>query len=579
MIHEIIEIDHFIRGLPISGSEFKNFIISNKIGVATVLSFKKAKQWPYFHTPFNNHDPEKIPIIWAFLNADSEGRLNFFLGIHPMKCFPTFYLKNNENFKTNPIPIKKIEGVTWAGCLRYDVQVAGKTYGVKQNEYCYSFGLPDDCYSENFFNDFIKFIKNFNDNEIWFFEKDDTFQASFPKNLKIFYMKEEFLPKKFFFYIDSSSKFLSGIYAIKDLATINRNWWYPSGKEFIRERDFHQSASESRFEEYSIDIIKRKTTSELIRLVLLLYNKEQFKNYTIPSMPNYDEAEKISSETDIYNIVDEIKSEFQVKIDLLMKSIIGGLNQQKLRTSKFLVMDMEFVRVNVPIKKYQRKRHLTKKRKLSDVRSNDFPSLFVSIIWNGKEKRAEIDIKILILPCHFCVEKCKDIRNHSIKHRCLHFAESFINQQTSFFKDYLAENESAKIFSYGRSDVKQLEYSDNFFNDSFNARLYHRKNRKRPMRIIDIAQDIAIPGVSLSEVEEKIIQPWLIGWSREKKHSNVNRNFTIPINVKNFSQRYHNAIETCVLDSISAFLYILHKDYCNDKTPLKIKYDSQTTLF
>jgi hypothetical protein len=99
------------------------------------------------------------------------------------------------------------------------------------------------------------------------------------------------------------------------------------------------------------------------------------------------------------------------------------------------------------------------------------------------------------------------------------------------------------------------------------------------MRIVDIVQDIAVPGMSLYEVEENILKPCLIGWSREKKHSNVNRYFTTTRDNKKFSQRYHDAIETCLLDSLSTFLYLLNKDYRKNKDPIRLELRPQATLF
>jgi hypothetical protein len=574
MIHEIIELDTLLNDLPFSGSELKNFLFSNKIVVSLLLSFKKAKQWPYSKIPFNNEDLEKIPVLWAFLYADLNGNINFYLGIHPMKCFPSLYLKNNENYKSFPIQIIKKGGLTWAGCYRYVVNVDGKNYNLKQCEYCSSFGLPDDCYSKKFGREYIDLITNLKEYDIWFFEKDDVFQNFYPKNFKILYMKDEFLPKQFFFYVDTSSNFLSGLFPARDLASLNKNWWYTSGKNFIKERNYFESEKDFRYEEYSLINIKRKAIFELIRLVLLLQNKDQFKDFSIPSMPTYDEKAKNSTEVDLYEIINEIKTKSEKNLNSLIKSIEGGLDQRKLRKTKFLVMDVEFVRVHYPTKKYS-----TKKRKLQDIRSFKFPSIFTSIIWNGKKKHAEIDINIFTLPCHYCVENCRVIKYHSMKFKCLYFANSFIVRQTSFFEKYLAEHESAKIFSYGKSDIKQLEHSDIFFSNSFNTRLYRRKNRKKSTPIVNIASDISITGMSLSEVEEKIIKNWLIGWSREGYHKNVNRNFTTTINDKDFTKRYHDAIETCVSDSISTFLFLLQRDYRKDNNPIRLEHSSQAALF
>jgi hypothetical protein len=165
-----------------------------------------------------------------------------------------------------------------------------------------------------------------------------------------------------------------------------------------------------------------------------------------------------------------------------------------------------------------------------------------------------------------------------LKFNCIYFAKSFVAKQTTFFDENLAKFSSFKNYSYGNGDFKQLEHSDNFFINSFDARVYYRRNRKQPLSIVKLAQDISVADKSLTKIEEEILKKWMIGWSRQGAHVNVNRNFTTLISKDDFTKRYTDAIETCVSDSISAFLYLLYRDYRLNDDPIKIERDFQTTL-
>jgi hypothetical protein len=580
MIHEFIDLNEYLKESIFSGSDLYDFLSSKKIGILILLTYKKAKQWPYFKIPFKNEDLIDIPLLWAFMCVDSNKKISLFLDIHPMKCFPLLYSTNNNHNLKFPISIVQRDGYTLAGCLRDDVNIAGKRYGVaKQHEYCLAFGLPDDCYDERFHKNCFDFLKNYDDYEIWCFEKNNFIQQKIPKNVYVNYMKDEFLPAKNFFYKDTSAKFLSGLFKNSELRAINECYWYQNGKNFIKERNYFNSGHHFRFEESSLDVIKRKAVYELIRELILLKNKDQFKLFRFNRIPKFTEIEKSSADKKISAIVNSVKKDSQITLDSLMCSIEPYLNPTNLRNSHILVMDVEFVSVIYPSKRIRKeKRGHREKTSLRDPRSFKFPCIFTSIIWHPKTKHAEILINTFTLPCHYCREKCWEIKNHSIGFNCLHFADSFISNQIDFFEQLLAKHESLKIFSYGKSDFNQLEYSDNFFNDSFDPRLYMRKNRKRQKRIIDLVQDISESNVKLEYVEKNILEKWILGWSRKRKHLNVNRNFTVRITRNESSQKYKDAIETCALDTISTFLFLLYKNYRKNDDPIKWERSVQGTL-
>jgi hypothetical protein len=131
-------------------------------------------------------------------------------------------------------------------------------------------------------------------------------------------------------------------------------------------------------------------------------------------------------------------------------------------------MDVEFINVNYPIKKSRQ-----------NFSSYKFPCIFSSIIWDGRTEIIDIDIKVFVLPCHYCKENCKDFKNHGIKHGCIFFAQPFIVEQIKFIEELLLMYEDFKLYSYGKSDFKQLEFSDSFFQNSMEKRTYKRKIKKK----------------------------------------------------------------------------------------------------
>lgn len=125
----------------------------------------------------------------------------------------------------------------------------------------------------------------------------------------------------------------------------------------------------------------------------------------------------------------------------------------------------------------------------------------------------------------------------------------------------LLKYDNFKIFTYGRGDAFQLEQGRNFFSDSFEQKRYERRNRRRTQRIVDIMEDLSIEGKSLEEIENEVLQHWLIGWSRKEPKVNVNSRFMTRYGTSRWGSRYSEAVNSCSLDTISAFLFLLYTKY------------------
>jgi hypothetical protein len=568
---EKIDLSEFLQATPFSSEDLCNFLFLNNCCISLILVFDKAKWWPFFRTRFISERIENIPIVWAILIPKSQTEVELIWDIHPMKCFPSLYISNNSNFSKYKLPLpleKNSNGSILSGCPRYVVNISGKEYTGSQPEYCSAFGLPDDCFEPNFGTNYIKTLENLKEFNIWFFENNEFLQNNCPGSISKKFMKDEFLPNVFFFYIDNSAQFLSGIFHSIEMAELNQKYWYSNGHDFIKERNYRKSGQPFRFEDSALSIIRNKVICELIRLVLLIQNREKFKAFSIKNTPRYNEIIKNQTENRINEIIADVKNSNEPKLNSIIRSIIPKLDLTQLKRTDFLIMDVEFYNVNYPIK-----------NPLRDARSFKFPCIFSTIYWHGKENTAEIDINVLTLPCHYCEETCRESKKHSMKFNCLFFANSFIKKQITFFEEKLAEVNSLKLYSYGNGDFKQLEHSDNFFINSYNARMYYRKNRKQPFRIVRLAEDISIKDMSLAKVENEILKSWLNGWSRQGIHVNVNRFFSTPPSRPDFGNRYHDAIETCVADSISTFLYLLYRDYRLNDDTINLRQNVQTTLF
>ena len=107
-------------------------------------------------------------------------------------------------------------------------------------------------------------------------------------------------------------------------------------------------------------------------------------------------------------------------------------------------------------------------------------------------------------------------------------------------------------------------HARDFFSDSFERRKYERRNRKRAQRIVDVSQDLSIPGKALNEIEHEILERWLVGWNREKVKVNVNSRFMTRYGSSKWEANYYEAIDSCLSDTVSAFLYLIFQKYKED---------------
>jgi hypothetical protein len=262
----------------------QKYLFENNIGIFILLNHLKATEWPIKGKPLKN-DPIEIPIVWGFFSSEDGERIKISYGIHPMKCFPQLYLKNNKNSKMHPMSLEKEKSnkFTFGGCQRVKVRISGRDYSIKAPDYCSIFGLPDDCYDADFENTMIEFLKDTKSSEIWAFENTSYIETKIEPHINIKYMKSEFLPDQHFPYVDSPYNFLRGlgIYSAANLESITEYIWYKSGKDFINERDLDSTLEEYRLDELALDEIYSSLIFEFLRqyLLLIIVNSSTFERY------------------------------------------------------------------------------------------------------------------------------------------------------------------------------------------------------------------------------------------------------------------------------------------------------------
>jgi hypothetical protein len=284
-------------------------------------------------------------------------------------------------------------------------------------------------------------------------------------------------------------------------------------------------------------------------------NKAKFKNFNPTNFPQLNLENHDLIKNNIIEIIQPMKREAKVDLETILKNHEGKINKTQFNSSRFLVMDVEYTHVMYPTD--------------SEDRSFNFPCIFSSILWEGKNEGLKINIIPLILPCHFCNDDCENFKNNSLKFDCLVFARDFIDHQVSMIEEMFGKYDNFKIYSYGKSDIFQLEQSDNFFSDKFEARAYLRRNRKRAKRITKISFDISDKSKSLTEIENDYLEKWLPGWSRKSTHKNVNQRFMTKWNYRNWKTNYDESLRVCLDDTISAFLYLLYKNYRMEQKKVK----------
>ncbi len=288
VIQEQFDIKNYLDKSKFQAEELTYFLSTNNVGLLIVLDFVKAKDWPYYGKTLRNDPIKNIPLIWALFYSEDGKSVKVASEIHPTKCFPNLYQNNNRNHLKFPTPILSGSEGTLGGCLRNSVNINGRRYEVKAPEYCSIFGLPDDCYDFFYEERMLEFLRNKKDLNIWCYEKTDYIKNNVNPYINIKYMKGEFLPAKYFLYVDMPINFLKGLFKNKDLIPLNQNSWYLNGKEFIDERNLDDIERDFRFEEKAIKIIKNRVILEFLRQLLLLWNKDKFKKFIPINYPQLD---------------------------------------------------------------------------------------------------------------------------------------------------------------------------------------------------------------------------------------------------------------------------------------------------
>ena len=542
------------------------FMNKNNYGILILLDFIKANDWPIKGEAFTNENPKIIPIIWSFFYVDKNGNILMEYDIHPMKCFPNRFMKNNTNSKIHPITvIKELMGNRYvtSGACRNTVHINKRKCIIleKNPEYCSIFGIPHDCYDKDFEVRTKKALESHKDITCWAFCKNDYIETNTKDILNVKYMKNEFLPKNRFFYNEHPSEFLKAIFSNTELENLNKEISYSSGKDIIDEMNFDYKYG-FRYEEVAEYFIKKRLIYEFIREILLLKNKESFSTFaTKPPSFNFDKYKEISERID--KIVKKIETNSNFYIRYLLNEMLKNkiLNQNKLKNSRFMVFDIEYLPVTYPTDR---------------IGTINFPCIFSNIIWEGIKEGFKTEIVVYLIPCHICKEPCKEFSSNKLKFNCISNTNFFISKQIEKIEKLLTIYDGFKIYSYGRSDIHQLEQSEYFFSDSDKYYGFKRKNRKKIQRIIDIAEDLSIKNVSLEEIEKNILEKWLLGWSRKTKNINKNNRFMTKYIANNWESNYTTVINACVEDSISALLFLIHRDYLSVMS--QINYKEPQTL-
>lgn len=531
----------------LSPSDVANFLFEHNIGIIIILYYIKAKEWPWKGEPLVNEPVEKIPIIWAVFNAIDNKHIKMIYDIHPTKCFPQRYNRYNPNAENNSMQLTKGWGGTLAGCRKF-VKISDRIYDVfeKTPEYCSIFGIPDDCYDPEFEKRMVSALTHYKELELWCFEKTEYVREKLEPAISFHYMKGEFLPSKHFLYKDTIDHFLKGIFRASELDGLNSELWYLSSKEFIEEMNLNNSDFCFRFEEEAIYYIKKRLIYEFTRLFLLLKNRDSFSSFVSSGPSRLDLYKETKVQVNLEHSVNKIISETNSYLNSVMNTIGRCIDTRAFKSLRFMVVDAEYVHVLYP---------------KENERTFNFPCIFSSILWLGARDGFKTNVNVFILPCHFCDLDCLDFKNKRIKFDCLAYGHEFIDKQISMVEELFTRYEGFKIYSYGRSDVFQLEQAGHFFSDSFEIHRYERRNRKRLQRIVDVSEDLSMSEKSLLDIENEILKRWLVGWSREKEKFNVNNRFMIRFDSPRWENSYNEAINSCIGDALSAFLYLIYKKY------------------
>lgn len=526
------------------------YLYENKIGLFIILSHIKAKEWPWKGKELNNDPVVNVPFLFGICYADNKEELKISYDIHPCKCLPLQYNKYNTSTEKTPLIIDENSLDTLGGCARYYVKVNERVYNIfkKIPLYCQIFGLPDDCFSPSFENLMIKTLENYNKKlDLWCFENTEYISDHILTKLDLKFIKGNLLPSKYYPFVSSSSDFLRGIFKIKDLNNLNSEPWYSYTYELIEEFNPFESEDYFRYEEKALYFIKKKLLYESIRQLLLLINETELKQFNIVGSPKLDIEDLKDYDKEIEVILQNIINKTKVELDSFINDNKHLFDFNRFKKARFLVLDIEYVHISYPNGNLKR--------------TFNFPSLVVNIIWKGLRKGFDIKINLFRLPCHFCKNPCKFFKKKIFKFECLGFAFDFFQKQTDFMRDLLANYESFKLYSYGKSDFFQLEQLANFFTDSYDVTEFAMKNRLKTRKLIKISEDLAIDGTSLKEVEENILNTKFPSLARKNIKENINKRFMSDYKSSIWKENYTKIIHACIDDAISALLLLIHKKF------------------
>ena len=540
-----------------SPSIVADFLFKNRIGVVIILDYFKARDWPWKGRPFTNEPVEKIPLVWAIFTAPHSRSIRMVWEAHPAKCFPIRYTQYNPNAKRHPMPVVKERIGTLGGCSRTFVTISNRRYEVNEKtpQYCSVFGLPDDCYNPSFEKRMMDTLRRYSELELWCFEKTSYIGERVEPQIGLHYMKGEFLPSRYFMYIDTPEHFLKGIYGSKQLERLSGELWYSAGRELIEEMNLDNREFGFRFEEQANYYIRKRLIYEFARLSLLLMKGDSFSSFSFATAPKLCLDNEQEIQASLNNIIMTIKRDKERYVFETISKIHKYIDFQSFKNSRFMVIDAEYMHVPYPTG--------------GAARFFNFPCIFSNIVWRGVREGMSIKTNVFLIPCHFCEQPCSFFKKKLFNYNCMAHGFEFIEKQASLIEEMLLKHEGFKIFTYGRSDIFQLEQGRDFFSDSFERRRYERRNRKRAQRIVDISEDLSTPEKALSEIEQEVLEEWLVGWTRKENKVNVNTRFMTKYGNSKWKANYMEAINSCVLDTVSSFLYLIYKKYRLGNTPIE----------
>ena len=116
-------------------------------------------------------------------------------------------------------------------------------------------------------------LRRYSELELWCFEKTGYINEQVEPQIKLHYMKGEFLPSRYFMYIDTPEHFLKGIYGSRQLDSLSGELWYSAGCELIEEMNLDNKEFGFRFEEQANYYIRKRLIYEFARLSLLLMKR------------------------------------------------------------------------------------------------------------------------------------------------------------------------------------------------------------------------------------------------------------------------------------------------------------------